>query len=70
MIGQLAIRFAVSADTVDKPWQAVIGVVKAVHRQGKLTQVVDALRSPSGFPCAANCGQEHRDEDADDRDHD
>jgi hypothetical protein len=45
-----------------------VGVV--VEGQGELLHVVGALTSPGGFPGGLHRGQQQRDQNPDDRDHD
>jgi hypothetical protein len=40
------------------------------RRQGKLLQLIDALRPPRGFSRCLDSGQKQSDEDADNCDHD
>ena len=44
--------------------------VVVVHRQADLLEVVDALHAPGRLPRRLHGGQEQRDQDRDDRDHD
>jgi hypothetical protein len=41
-----------------------------VKAEGKLLHIVGALAPPGGFPGGLHCGQQQRDQDSDDRNHD